>query len=225
HDYGKDDGKKLNLAGDLGLVFNTSYVELRDKGLVSVVGAGPYSVQMPKTWGSHASRLAKVMLEGHGDSKIDDKIKLNREDIDRVITWIDINAPYYPDYYSGAFHDHPYGRSPLDWKQLRRLAELTGLKLIDVRQADCKNTAMVSFNRPELSTCLARFADKNDPKYKRSLSLIRAGRERLSRDPRPDMPDFRLVHPAEIQQDKKYNTRLKEEAGRRSAIVAGRRRN
>ena len=33
HDYGKDAGKKLNLAGDLGLIFNTSYVELRQQGL------------------------------------------------------------------------------------------------------------------------------------------------------------------------------------------------
>ena len=28
HDYGQPAGEKLNLAGDLGLVFNTSYLEL-----------------------------------------------------------------------------------------------------------------------------------------------------------------------------------------------------
>ena len=34
HDLGQEAGKKLNLAGDLGLIFNTSYVELRSKGYV-----------------------------------------------------------------------------------------------------------------------------------------------------------------------------------------------
>ncbi|MCL2117385.1 MAG: hypothetical protein FWH27_03050 [Planctomycetaceae bacterium] len=41
HDYGKVEGtQKPNLAGDLNLLFNTSYVELRDKKLVVVPGAG-----------------------------------------------------------------------------------------------------------------------------------------------------------------------------------------
>ncbi|MBN2293504.1 MAG: hypothetical protein JXM70_13830, partial [Pirellulales bacterium] len=221
HDYGKDEGKKLNLAGDLGLVFNTSYAELRGKGYVSVVGAGPFTVQMPKTWGSHASRLAKVMLEGHGDPKIDDKIKLGREDIDRVITWIDINAPYYPSYAAGAYVDYPYGRSPLDKKQLERLGKLTSLQLVDARDANVNNTATVNFTRPESSTCLEHFTDKNDPKYKEALLLIRAGSERLQRNPRPDMPGFRLVHPVEIQRENKYQQRLREEADRRAKIVAG----
>jgi hypothetical protein len=57
HTYGEEAGEKLNLAGDLGFVFNKSYSDLRSKGYVHVVGAGPTDVQMPKTWGSHASRL------------------------------------------------------------------------------------------------------------------------------------------------------------------------
>ena len=40
HDYGKEAGKKLNLAGDLNSCFNTSYVELRSKGLCSSRGGG-----------------------------------------------------------------------------------------------------------------------------------------------------------------------------------------
>ena len=39
HDYGKKAGKKLNLAGDLGVVFNTPYVELRSKEVWSTWSA------------------------------------------------------------------------------------------------------------------------------------------------------------------------------------------
>ena len=52
HDYDTEGGKMLNLAGDLGLVFNTSYVELRNKGYVRVVGAGPFETQRPSR-GAH----------------------------------------------------------------------------------------------------------------------------------------------------------------------------
>jgi hypothetical protein len=127
HDYGTKAGEKLNLSADLGLVFNTSYVELRSKRYVKVVGAGPTEVQMPKTWDSHASRLTRYLLQGHGDAEIDRQVKLDPESIDRVLTWMDINAPYYPDYAGGALGDNFYGRSPLDANQLKRLCELTGI--------------------------------------------------------------------------------------------------
>ncbi len=55
HDYGTTAGKKLNLAGDLGLVFNTSYAELRGKQYVNVIGAGPAPVLPPLSWGSRGA--------------------------------------------------------------------------------------------------------------------------------------------------------------------------
>jgi hypothetical protein len=95
HDYGQEAGKTLNLAGDLGLVFNTSYVELRTKSYVNVPGAGPFQVLPPKSWGSHASRLGKILIDGHGDPEIDQQIELDEESFDRIVTWLDVNAPYY----------------------------------------------------------------------------------------------------------------------------------
>ena len=121
HDYGKEAGKKLNLAGDLGLVFNTSYVELRAQGLRprGRRRAAPRSsrrrpgARTPAGW-------PKVLLEGHGNPEIDRKVQLDRESIDRIVTWIDINAPYYPEY-ATAYRDNLYGRSPIDMAQLDRL--------------------------------------------------------------------------------------------------------
>lgn len=75
HDYGQEAGDVLNLAGDLGLVFNTSYLELRRKSslrwfpepadagkrLVKVVDDGPPEVLPPYAWGSHCSKLVDVI--------------------------------------------------------------------------------------------------------------------------------------------------------------------
>jgi hypothetical protein len=218
HDYGQDSGKKLNLAGDLGVAFNTSYAELRGKEYVQVVGAGPFQIQMPKTWGSHASRLTKYLLDGHGDPEIDQKVRLDAESFARIVTWIDINAPYYPDYAGGAFRDNPYGRSPLTDAEVKRLSELTGVNLLDRGQF-----TQLSFTRPEVSPCLAGLPDTNDPKYQAALAIIQGGQQRLAATPRPDMPGFQLVSPTEIEQDRKYQAQLAQEARMRAAIARGQR--
>jgi hypothetical protein len=181
HDFTQPAGKKLNLAGDAGLIFNTSYIEFRSKGYVRVVGAGPPEVLPPKQWGSHVSPLAKTLLQGHGNAEIDRQVKLDREAIDRIITWIDINAPYYPEY-STAFPENLFGRAPIDAAQLHRLGELVGLNL-----ADRRFLAAVTFARPDLSPCLARFPDKQDARRREALAIIEAGKRtlatRLSRSP------------------------------------------
>ncbi len=214
HDYGQEAGQKLNLAGDRGLVFNTSYVELRGKRYVHVVGAGPFQIQTPKSWGSHASRLTKVLLDGHGDPEIDQKVKLDPESFDRLVTWIDINAPYYPDYAGGAYRDHPFGRSPLTSAEVNRLNELTGIKLTDRGQF-----TQLSFTRPESSPCLAGLGGAGDARYQEALAILRAGRERLADVPRPDMPGFRTASPVEVAQEEKYQALLAQEARTRAAIA------
>jgi len=217
HDYGEEAGEKLNLAGDLNPVFNTSYTELRSKRYVHVVGAGPFKVQPPLSWGSNASRLVETLLTGHGDPEIDKKIRLGDADFDRIVTWIDINAPYYPEYGS-AYRKNRYGRSPLTDAELARLGELTGVNLQDRKQI-----GQISFTRPELSPCLTKLAEKKGKLYREAVALIRTGKERLARVPRADMPGFRLVHDVEIEQQKKYDARLDQEARMRAAIAAGER--
>jgi len=207
HDYGQEAGRKLNLAGDLGLVFNTSYVELRSKDYVRVVGAGPADVLPPKSWGSHASPLVDRLISKHD---------LDEESLDRIVTWIDINAPYCPEYAS-AYRDHQYGRSPLDPQQLERLSRLTGVNL-----SAQESSAQLSFTRPELSPAMAKFAKKSDPKYREALAIIRAGQQALARRPRADMPNFKLTSKTEINQEAKYQARSKIETDMRSAISEGR---
>ncbi len=208
HDYGKPAGKVLNLAGDLGLVFNTSYLDLRtrspfrwhpdspdeQKPLIKAIDDGPPDVLPPYAWGSHRSRLVEAIRDEHCD------VRLDRESLDRIVTWIDMNAPYYGKYAS-AFTDNLFGRSPLDDSQLARLAELTGVP-VNARNTGAElKGSQVNFTRPELSPCLAGLTDHNDPKYKEALSIIKAGRQTLQASPRADMPGFVAFEEAQETQE------------------------
>jgi hypothetical protein len=241
HDYGNPDGGDLNLAGDLGLVFNTSYLELHRKSalrwfadppgasklLIKAVHDGPPEVLPAYAWGSHRSRLVDVLRAAHYD------VQLDRESFDRIVTWIDMNAPYYGSYYS-VYRDHVYGRAPLDDGQMARLAELTGLPYqvpsahVGLNQQKIEGNELcgsqISFTRPELSPCLAKFADKNDPRCREALAIIQAGQERLARQPREDMlgPKAVPVVAVDVARDARCQTRSCAETTARQAILAGR---
>jgi hypothetical protein len=211
HDFGQPAGAKLNLAGDLTPLFNVSYAELRRRNLVTVIGAGPANLLPPYTWGSHRSKLVEVLRKG---CKGHEDLKLDPESFDRIVTWIDINAPYYAEY-SSVYPSNPYGRSPLDGAQLGELSRLTGVKL------EGQGSLNVSFTRPEMSPCLAKL-DKNDPKYGRALAIIRAGKDMLARKPREDMPGSKLEG-IDLERCRRYEALAQFEAETRKAILDGRR--
>ncbi len=208
HDYGTEGGKKLLLAGDLTLCFNVSYIELRRKNLVRVIGAGPADILPPYSWGSHKSKLAERFR------KYRDEGKLDAESFDRIVTWIDINAPYYPSYAS-SYPGNLYGRSPLDPRELAALSKLVGIDLSRREHAD-----QVNFTRPELSPCLAKLPDKADPRYKEALAIIQAGKDALAKVPREDMPGAKLLG-VEAAREEKYQRLRQAEAQARQAIARG----
>ncbi len=212
HDFGGQAGEKLNLAPDRDLVFNTAYNELWRKKMVQVVGAGPAENQPAYAWGSHASKLGRVLLERYRD-------RLTAEEFERVITWIDLNAPYYPSYAS-AYPDHLAGRSPLDDRRLARLEELTGVPLRRLAGHRSNLGPQLSFDRPELSPCLASLSDPADPRRIEALDLIRAGAAQLKARPDADLPGFVAC---EIDQwrDEKYAARQRAELRSRDALRTG----
>jgi len=197
-----DGGKKLVLAGDQNAAFNIAYTEIWTKRQVKVVGGGPAEIQQAYSWGSHASKLVEVVRKGHYD------LKLSKEDFDRLVTWVDINAPYYPSYATN-FPDNPYGRSPLTNAQTEQLKKL-GI-----------SDMAVSFDRPEMSPGLTKFQDKTDPKYKEALRTIQAGKEMLRSSPRADMPGF-VPCATDQKRDEKYRLRAAVELRNRAAIREGR---
>lgn len=215
HDYGKEAGKKLNLARDRDLVFNTSYNELWRKKYVRVLGAGASDTQPPYSWGSHASPLVKKLL---GDSRCG--ADLSPEEFGRIVTWVDLNAPYYPTYAS-AYPDNLAGRAPLSDAQLKRLEELVGIPLRQLADHSRNQGPQVSFDRPELSPCLAGIATA-ETKHAEALAIIRCGQEQLAQRPEADMPGFQACSMDEWR-DRKYLARQRKELDFRKALEGGNR--
>lgn len=182
HDFGKESAQKVVLAGDRTASFNVSYMELWRKGYLGTIGAGPAGHLPAYSWGSHASRLIQHLLKGHKN------VKLDSESLDRLITWVDLNGPYYPTNYC-AYPHNPPGRCPLDRKELKTLGGLAGFNLNQVtRSSDCKGP-MISFDRPQMSPCLVALKG-DEAKYAEALAIIRKGQRRLQERPRADMPGF-----------------------------------
>jgi cytochrome c553 len=231
HDYGKveQNPKKPNLAGDLNTIFNTSYVELYKKELIKPVGAGPHVKLKPYTWGSTQSRIAEVLLNGHPDPEIDAKRKelgvfvdwqTNPEAAERVFTWIDLNAPYYPVYLT-SFPDNRFGRCPLTDEQLTRLAAICGYENVFRSRNSDAQVALdwaISFTRPEMSPCLAKLS-KNSAEYKEALAIIATGKNAIETTPRGENPNDICVPQRDAKQQAKYDFLLDVEHRMRKAIV------
>ena len=217
HDYGNNNGpdkKKPILAGDLTLIFNKSYVELWSKDLISAVGAGPVKKLEPYSWGSRKSRIVDVIKNGHPKPGIDAQRKSkgifldvasDPEAFDRIVTWIDINGPYYPTYYS-AYPKNKFGRSPLDDGELKRLKELTGTEPL----------WNISFTRSERSPILKTAKDA-----KAVLDILQAGAERLKEQPRGESCTFQPVDATDIRRAEKYDRLRRHQNAMRSAAIDG----
>jgi len=231
HDYGKEGGKSLNLCGDLGLVFNVSFLEIRKraplrwypdkpeqkKELVKPVDDGPPEVLPPYAWGACRSRLVDVIRGGHKG------VKLPQEAMDRLSTWIDLNTSYYGTYACN-FPNNPYGRSPLTFAQVGRLAALTGAGVSVKSRGAVDGPAAgtgVNFTRPEFSPCLAGFTNTLDPNYIEALALIIEGRRVLYETTRADMPDFVLRNPVDLERAQRAKQRSVRETRVREALLGG----
>ncbi|MHC4250532.1 MAG: HzsA-related protein [Planctomycetota bacterium] len=220
HDFGKDAGKKLVLAPDRNPYFNAAYVDLWiwNRKMITCVGAGPAEIQPAYSWGSHPSRLSQVLRKGHEKHK---DLKLSAEDMARINTWLDLNAPYYP-FYESAYPDSPSGRSPLDGRQLRRLEALTGVDFDGrLKNHGRRERPQISFDRPELSPCLGKLRGSDEARYREALAIITAGRQALKRTPRCDMAGF---EPCAVDRERlsRFDRRDRIEREFRSAIRDGR---
>ena len=219
HDFGKKAGEKLVLAGDKELVFNASYTELfqnwgRDKALLNTVGLGLAPINPAYSIGSHRSRLIELLKRGHN------KVKLSEEEMDRIVSWIDIGGPYYPDY-ACAYPTNVAGRAPLSGAQVKRLEKLTGIGFDGGGNPGyVTHRLWLSFDRPELSPCLRKL-DKTGDVYREALEIIKTGQDELRKNPEADWPGFKYCAEHQAREDK-YQLMRERENKRRQALVDGR---
>ena len=214
HDYGQEGGEKLNLAPDRTETFNTSYTELWRKGYIRAIGAGPHEIQPAYSWGARVSPVITHLRQGHAADTLD------AEAMERLVTWIDLNGPYYPEY-ACAYPDHLTGRSPLNPAQIARLSELTGVPLARLAGFHSSQGPQISFDRPPLSPCLANIADRDSDAWREALAIIEAGRDMLAQRPRADMEGF-VMNPVDQARQDKYLHRQEIEMRNRAAIREGR---
>jgi hypothetical protein len=212
HNYGTNPGKKLNLARDRLLIFNTSYNELYRKNQVTVIGAGVSKTPDPYSWGSHASNLIRILQKGHND------VLLSKEEFQRIATWLDLNGVYYGSYAS-AYPLNSGGRSPLSPVEEKRLSELTGKDLSKQFYHLLNQGPLVNFDRPSLSPILSGL-QPDDKEYKEALEIIEKGKARFSENPDSDMPEFKLSG-VDLWREEKYQYRHWIEMKNREAIRKG----
>ncbi len=211
HDYGGTGASKVVLAGDKGVCFNASYAELWRKGYTGAIGAGPASTRPALSWGSHASKLVQTILGSHTN-----RVALTAAEFDRIVTWIDLNAVYYPSYASN-YPNTAGGRSPLTFTQLSQLVAYTGTNVTDADSVKSLGE-LISFDRPAKSPCLSGAVGAN---YTNALTLIQAGQAALAAQPREDMTNCALANATDLWRENKYQAHLCREAMNRAAVAAG----
>ena len=208
HGFDTPGGAKggLLLEPDKTPYFNTSYNELWRKGCLTVPGAGFAPIMQARSWGSHASDLIDALESNPAHANLN----LTAEEKDRIITWVDINAPYYP-YYTSAYRDNAAGRSPLTNTQLSDLSSLTGYSFAQ------KAAPSISFDRPEKSQCLQWLSGAS---YSQALAIIQQGQTNLTNNPRADM-DGHVPSATDQMRIDKYLMRQSIEMDNREAIRLG----
>ena len=160
----------------------------------------------PKRWGSPASRLTKLLLDGHKDKSGKPRVALSDAARRRILTWIDLNVPYYSTYEmahpqaEGGRRLYPAGLDEV-------LRDVSARRCASCHAAGVPSSGFIRITEPEMSDFLlaplaksaggrqscgkAVFADKDDPDYQAVLRAFAPVQAKLAQAPRMDMPGAR----------------------------------
>jgi len=117
---------KMDLSSELTALFSRSYETIMQRRLVKTFREGSYFAGVksvpPKTVGSHAARLIRILRQGHQG------VKLSRAELIKLSTWIDANGQYYGSYYGRRnlkYRAHP------NFRPVPTFASASGVQPID----------------------------------------------------------------------------------------------
>ena len=123
--HGDDEPEsELDLTGRMTEFFSNSYESILEHHPRLLKTIDEDTVEFaeympPYSLGSHASRLIKILLKGHED------VRLSREEMIRLTTWVDSNAQYYGSYYGRRNLQY---RGHLNFRPVSTFAEATSTK-------------------------------------------------------------------------------------------------
>jgi len=215
----------LDLTGDRTDFFNVSYEHLAREGgranrytkwIQTVDGQELNILQItPKHWGSPASKLADVLLSGHPDADAKPRVTMSTADRQRVLTWIDLNVPYYGTSLS-ANHNLPGCRGVYPADLDRVLSDVAARRCVECHASrdgrpNVPRKRWVRLTNPQWNTFLTAplakaaggaekcrrpvFAATSDPDYQALLKTFEEASRRLFEPPREDVaasaPDLR----------------------------------
>ena len=158
----------------------------------------------PNFWGSPKSMLAEIIISGHRDAAGKAKVELSAGERQRILTWIDLNVPYY----GSSVTNNPRlrGGRQLSVRDLRNVLGEVARR----RCASCHKGGRLPrgnrlrFTNPRNNAFLlaplaksaggtgkcgqAVFKGTGDPDYRKILKVFEPLGETLRKTPRIDMP-------------------------------------
>ncbi len=219
----------VDLGGDMTDFFNVSYDHLARKGtwgerspgahgiaasqegrnpwtswIASINGTEHNILQIaPRTWGSPASKLADLVLNGHPDQDGKARVQVPGADRRRIMAWIDLNVPYYPTSSSKDVQAMGCRRIfPVDLDAT--LGRVAAARCVSCHNKGVPRTFYIRVEKPELNSFLLAplaksaggtercgrpvFASTQDPDYQALLKTFEPVTAQMKKSPRDDMP-------------------------------------
>ncbi len=212
HNAKQMDGN-VDLTGDKTDFFNVSYEYLARQGKP---GENPYTKWIPtfngqeanilkvepKYWGSPASLLADLILDGHPDARGTQRVRLSAAEQQAVFAWIDLDVPYYGTSESNHY-DVPGCRQLMPADLDRVLKDVSARRCSSCHDEGIPRQPFVRITHPERNSFLlaplsrtaggiqacgqAVFSSPTDPDYQAILDCFRSLEADLQQTPRKDM--------------------------------------
>lgn len=188
-------GRELGLGGH-----NRAYRSLVTGDLVAYCNKSDPAdaLSLPKAFGSHRSKLIEVLREGACGRRV----KLTSDEWQRLVTWVDSNAPYN-DNFINMRREKPAYDLPADKSLLDAIASIHTRRCTPCHMSDEVTRAdWIDLRHPERSRFLAAplaggpdsrkcskppYADTNDGDYQAVLKLVSDAVRRAWSEPRRDL--------------------------------------
>ncbi len=190
----------LDFSGGLTARYNRAYDTIYANKLVAWSNVGDDArITMPLEFGSHRSKLVHVLQSGACSKRV----QLSPEDWQRLVTWIDANAPYHDGFINKRLPQMPYDL-PADHELQQTIMEVHSR-----RCTECHDLAAVSrldwidLWRPEQSRFLAAplaktasgwgkcakavYKDASDPDYRLLRDVVESAARKARELPRRDV--------------------------------------
>ncbi len=194
HGLGGKPAGGVDLSGKRAHGFSQSYATLIGRGgmVAQAHRNRETEASRPKDYFAHAGKLAKMLLAGHPDRAGRPRVRLDRDSLQRIVDWLDLNGQFYGDYSYNRVEDRRIdgaGERALREGVRRLLGEAWAARpihhLVNVAQPDESRVllAPLAASAGGWGQVEPAWADRHDPRWREMAKLVGAAiAERPHRD-------------------------------------------